>query len=157
MKARRDDSLPFVESIIRACESCNLAMVDESGLPYVVPMNFGYSEGILYFHGDPKGRKNELLKKNPKVAISFSTDHQLYHQNEEVACSYSMAYRSVLAYGEVEFIDDYEQKVEALNVIMNQYAEGSFRYSKPAVLNVKVFKVAVSTFHGKEFGKLRKT
>ncbi len=153
MKAIRNDSLEFIEDVIGKCDTCNLAMVDENNFPYVLPMNFGYRNGIIYFHGDNKGKKLEILNIHPGVAISFSADHRLYKQNEKVACSYSMAYRSVLAYGEVEFIEDYDQKVDALKIIMGQYAKGDFMFSRPAVLNVKVFKVKVEKFNGKEFGK----
>jgi len=34
-----------VERVIRECTLCNVGMVDEEGVPYVIPMNFGYEEG----------------------------------------------------------------------------------------------------------------
>jgi len=130
-----------------------MAMVDADNMPYVVPMNFGYKEGVIYFHGDPNGKKMDILRKNANVAISFSTDHQLSKQNEDVACSYSMNYRSVFAKGEVYFIEDYDKKVEALNIIMANYTEGEFSYNSPAVTNVAVFAVKVDEFTAKEFGR----
>ena len=94
------------ERIISSCDSCNVAMVDESGKPYVIPMNFGYHNHLIYLHSSQRGKKIDILKKNNSVCVSFSTDHLLRWQSEKVACSYSMKYRSVLAFGYVEFIEE---------------------------------------------------
>jgi hypothetical protein len=153
MKARVITFQPQIDDIISKCEVCNLAMVDAHNRPYVVPMNFGYKDGVIYFHSAPTGKKIDLLKKHPDVAISFSTNHKLYMQNENVACSYGMSYQGVFAFGKVEFIEDYDQKVDALNIIMKQYSERDFTYNRPAVVNVCVFIVKVDQFTGKEFGR----
>jgi uncharacterized protein len=153
MRARWIDQQAEIEDIISSCDVSSLAMVDMENNPYVVPMNFGYKDGVIYFHGDNKGRKLDILRNNPSVAISFSTDHQLRYQNEEVACSYSMSYRSVFAYGKVEFIDDYQEKVKALNIIMANYSNLDFSYNAPSVNNVCVFIVRVTKFTAKEFGR----
>ena len=153
MKAREITFQPHIDAIIGKCEVCNMAMTDNENLPYVVPMNFGYRDGVIYFHSDKKGRKLEILSVKPDVAISFSTNHKLYNQNENVACSYGMSYQSVFAYGKVEFVEDYDEKVEALNMLMKQYTDRDFTYNRPAVVNVAVFKVKVDRFTGKEFGR----
>ncbi len=153
MKARWITFLPQIEQIMEKCEVCNLAMVDSENMPYVVPMNFGYKDGVVYFHGDQHGRKMDILRANPNVAISFSTDHELAVQNEDVACSYSMKYRSVFAKGQVFFIEDYDAKIEALNIIMANYSDRTFGYNSPAVKNVCVFAVKADKFEGKEFGR----
>ena len=153
MKARVIIFQPHIESIIAKCEVCNMSMVDEDNLPYVVPMNFGYREGVIYFHAAKLGRKIGILQNKPEVAISFSTNHKLYNQNENVACSYGMSYQSVFAFGKVEFVEDYDEKVDALNIIMAQYTDREFTYNRPAVVNVAVFKVKADRFTGKEFGR----
>lgn len=127
-------------------------MVDENGFPYVVPMNFGYSAGYIYLHSSKKGRKIEILKSNPTVSLSFSTDHQIRWQNEEVACSYSMKYRSVLVFGTVEFIEDMDAKRYALSKIMEQYSNLSFTFNDPAVREVEVFKVRIEKMEGRVYG-----
>lgn len=127
-------------------------MVDETGCPYVIPMNFGYGEGVIYLHSSRSGKKIELLKQKPAVCISFSTDHQLRWQNETVACSYGMRYRSVLAYGKAEFIEDIEEKRYALTKIMAQYSGRNFTFNDPAVRDVAVFKVKVDKMDGRVYG-----
>ncbi len=141
-----------IDEIVTRADSCACAMIDTEGNPYVVLMNFGYKDGVFYFHGDPNGKKMEALKKNPLVSIMLSVDHKLVHQHEAVACSYGMFYRSVSARGTVEFIEEYEQKIDALNIIMKQYSDLKFAYNSPAVKNVAVWKVVAKELKCKEFG-----
>lgn len=141
-----------IEEIIRKCQWCHLAMSDSGGSPYVIPMNFGYSEGIIYLHGSQKGKKVDILRRNPNVCINFSTDQLLRYQSENVACSWSMKYRSVLCYGQTEFITDPDEKIKALNIIMSQYSNREFHYNPPAIKEVNVFMVNVTKFEGRAFG-----
>lgn len=141
-----------IDAIISGCQFCHVAMVDENNMPYVVPFNFGYKDGIIYLHSGQKGRKIDILNNNSNVCIAFSTDHLLHSQSEQVACSYSMHYRSVLAFGKVEFVEDTEQKVEILNIIMAHYTGKTFNYNPPALREVKTYRVNVENFTGKVFG-----
>ncbi len=141
-----------IDEIINKCEVCYVSMVDENNQPYVLPFNFGYVNGEIYLHSSRKGHKIDILKKNPAVCIAFSTDHQLRYQSEQVACSYSMKYRSVLAFGKVEFIEDMEQKIEFLNVVMSHYTHRDFKYNPPALREVCTYKVKVEKFTAKVYG-----
>jgi len=152
MKNRILTFKPELEGIIRKCQFCNLGMVDPDHLPYVIPMNFGYKEDIIYLHGSKVGRKNEVLKNNPNVCISFSTDHELRYVNEEVACSWAMKYRSVLVFGKVEFVEDDGEKADALNIIMGHYSDGEFSYSAPAVRDVQIYRVIIEKMEGRAYG-----
>lgn len=49
---------------------CFVGIVDMEGNPYVVPMNFGYEDGIIYLHSGPEGSKVEMLEHN-NVCIGF--------------------------------------------------------------------------------------
>lgn len=152
MKSRKVILKAELERIIKNCEFCNVAMVDLDGQPYVIPMNFGYNNNKIYLHSSPNGKKIDCLRKNNIVCVSFSTDHLLRWQSEKVACSYSMKYRSVLAFGKVEFVDEKEEKVEALNQIMKQYTDKEYTYSDPAVKDVFVFKVVIDKLEGRAYG-----
>ncbi|GAB4325838.1 MAG: pyridoxamine 5'-phosphate oxidase family protein [Bacteroidales bacterium] len=141
-----------IERIIAKAEVCTLSMVDTDGKPYAVPMNFGYHQGVFYLHSAPAGKKIELLKNNPVVHISLSTDHELRWQSEKVACSYSMRYRSVFAFGKAEFLEDSSEKIEALNHIMHHYTDRSFTYNQPAVNGVCVFRVKAEKLEARAYG-----
>jgi len=141
-----------IDEIIKKCEVCYVSMVDENNLPYVLPFNFGYDDGVIFLHSSKKGLKIDILKKNPSVCIAFSTDHQLRYQSEQMACSYSMKYRSVLAFGKVEFIEDPDQKIEFLNNVMSHYTDREFTYSAPSLREVCTYKVKVEKFTAKLYG-----
>ena len=38
-----------IESIIRQSDVCFVGMADTDGTPYVLPMNFGYKDGVYLF------------------------------------------------------------------------------------------------------------
>lgn len=139
MKKFKISNLLEIENIIQNAKVCSLAMISDNK-PYCVPMNFGYSDGIIYLHGAPEGKKYDSLKQNAEVCVSFYTDDSLHIVNEKVACSYSMKYKSVLAQGKIEFVNDVEEKARILNIIMRNYSgRDNFEYSKPALENVCVF------------------
>lgn len=142
----------WIESIIRKCDICYVGMADTDGTPYVIPMNFGYRDGVIYLHSAQEGRSISILERNPQVCITFSTDHALVFQHPEVACSYRMRSKSVISWGKVTYEEDFDKKVEVLNIIMKQYSDKEFKYSDPAVTNVKVWIVPIDRISCKEFG-----
>lgn len=153
MKSRTDINRDEIDSIIASCQVCCIGMVDKGNEPYVLPFNFGYSDGRLYIHSGPGGRKEEVWRSNGRVCVSFSNDYQMRIQNESVACSYSMRYRSVLVFGSIVQVLDPDEKVRILNVIMQKYTNRSdFTYSKPALSNVCVFEIVIDRMEGRVYG-----
>lgn len=152
MRRRVIDRDQELLEVIHRSEVCYVSMVAAGGVPYVVPMNFGFEENILYLHGAKTGRKIDVLKSNPLVCVAFSTDHELRYQHEQVACSWSMKYRSVLLHGRVEMIDDPDEKRHALNVVMRKYAGRNFEFSLPALREVQPFRVIVAELEGRAYG-----
>lgn len=142
----------IIDKIIRKNTICYVGLIDLDGMPYVIPMNFGYQGDVIYLHSGPDSGSVEALKKNPNICITFSEGHELIYQNEEVACSYRMKSSSVICRGKVEFEYDYDKKVEALNIIMSQYSDREFIYSEPAVNNVQIWKVVIDKMSSKVFG-----
>ncbi|MDH6305716.1 nitroimidazol reductase NimA-like FMN-containing flavoprotein (pyridoxamine 5'-phosphate oxidase superfamily) [Parabacteroides sp. PF5-5] len=142
----------IIESVIRACSVCFVGMADTDGTPYVLPMSFGYRDGVVYLHSSQEGRSISILERNPRVCITFCTDPQLTFQHPEVACSYSVRSRSVIGWGIVTYEEDPEKKRDALKVLMRQYADQNFHYNDPAVRNVKIWVVPLTEMTCKEFG-----
>lgn len=142
----------IIEALIQRNRVCYVGLIDLKGRPYVMPMNFGYKDEMIYLHSGPESGSVEALKKNPEVCITFSEGHELVYQNENVACSYRMKSSSVICRGKVIFEDDFDKKIEALNVIMAQYVDKKeFNYSEPAVKNVLIWKVKIEEVSSKVF------
>ncbi len=136
-----------IESIIHKSQVCRLGFVDE-GLPYIVPLCFGYRKNTLYFHSAKQGRKIEILRRNPQVCFEFDVDAHIH--SGETACAWGMKYRSVIGFGRASFIDDPEEKRKALDIIMTQYADGTFEYSEKALGKALVIKVEIESMTGKK-------
>jgi nitroimidazol reductase NimA-like FMN-containing flavoprotein (pyridoxamine 5'-phosphate oxidase superfamily) len=136
-----------IESIIRKSLVCRLALADD-GLPYIVPLCFGYRNNALYFHTAKKGRKIEILKRNNQVCFEFDIHPEL--KPGERACAWGMKYRSVIGYGTALLLEDPEQKRAALDIIMAHYADGPFEYSEKAFGEALVIKVEVENMTGKK-------
>jgi uncharacterized protein len=152
MKPRTNLPKEEVNQIVNACEACMVAMVDLEGNPYVLPFNFGYSDDRLFIHSGPEGKKIDIWKKNPKVCVSFSSDYKMNVRHENVACSYSMKYKSVLMHGSVLPITDLEEKARVLNIIMQKYSgRADFTYSNPALVNVAVFEIKVDRVESRAY------
>lgn len=142
-----------IEDIINQCDVCFVGITEADGTPYVFPMNFGYSNGEIILHSAPEGKHLNLLALNNKICATFCSERKLVYQHPDVACSYSMLAKSVICKGSVTFIDDLNEKMEALNITMKNYTDRSFKYSKPALINVKVWRVKVEEMTAKAFGQ----
>ena len=135
-----------IESIILKSQVCRLAMVDEAG-PYIVPLCFGFTNNTLYFHSAVEGKKLGLLRKNPRVCFELDCDTEV--RTGEKACDFSMRYKSVIGFGNAAFVEATAAKREALDIIMNHYAEGAFDYPDASIDRISVFKVEIDTMTGK--------
>lgn len=152
MKSREVTHVQTLHDTALKSVACYLAMVDDNEIPYVLPMNFGLHEGNIYLHSAQAGKKITILRKRPQVCVAFSTDHELRWQDEGVACSYGMKYRSIIAHGKVEFIEEFDEKVKALNIIMRHYTGKDFNYNNPSIHEVLVWRVVVEKWEGRNYG-----
>lgn len=152
MKTLKIENKEELIQCIVSCDICFLSAADENLNPYVLPMNFGYHDGCLYLHSAQEGEIIEVLKKNNKVCIAFNNGTKLLAQHPDVACSYRMASRSVIVRGRVFFEEDFNKKVQALDILMKNYVSNKqFKYSDPAVKNVKIWRVEIVSMTGKQF------
>ena len=141
-----------IEAIIRKCPYCMVGITDLQGNPYVIPMNFAYRDGVIYLHSGPDGGKPEMVKQHPQVCITFCEGHELVYMHRQMACSYSMKSRSVICRGKVHFVEDMEEKRHILDLVMRHYVDYEFKYSEPAVRNVRIWEVKVEKMTCKSFG-----
>ncbi len=138
----RDD----IDRIIGRAQVCRLAMVD-GDVPYIVPLNFGYSGDTLYFHSAREGRKIDVLARGGKVCFEIDGGHELVTSSEP--CNWSMRFESVIGYGAVSFIDQPEQKLQALECIMAQYSPEPFSFPEESVARIAVFALQIESMTAK--------
>ncbi|MCX7711100.1 MAG: pyridoxamine 5'-phosphate oxidase family protein [Clostridia bacterium] len=120
--------------------------------PYAVTLSYGYDKTnhALYFHTGPSGLKIDFLKSNPNVCVTVLED-QGYIMNE---CAH--AYRSVILFGNISFVEDLDEKIACMKVILNHLEEnpGIFeeRISKSAegLKHTAMLKLDISEVSGKK-------
>ncbi|HUO61528.1 MAG TPA: pyridoxamine 5'-phosphate oxidase family protein [Candidatus Acidoferrales bacterium] len=96
----------------------------DGGEPYVVPLNFGIlttSPLTLVFHCAAKGRKLDMMARNPRVCFEADIPGQLKDAGA-MACRWGMTFRSVIGYGTLESISDENEKRCALEALMAKYS-----------------------------------
>lgn len=135
-----------IESIIKQSLVCRLALTGGE-YPYVVPLNFGYRDNVLYFHTGHKGKKVELLKKNRNVCFEFDTHHEVMVSDSP--CGWGMSYRSVVGFGRASFVHDPESKKKALDIIMAHYGGSASGYPETNLEKTLIIKVAIETMTGR--------
>ena len=139
------------EEIIHEADVCYVGMTD-GDQPYVLPFNFAYRDQTLYLHSDNVGYKLDLWKKNPKVCVNFNTGNELFYRNKEVGCSWGMKYKSVNLIGEIDYVEDYDEKYQVMKDFMLKYAGEDYEFSEPSIKNVKIMKIKVISMTGKKTG-----
>jgi nitroimidazol reductase NimA-like FMN-containing flavoprotein (pyridoxamine 5'-phosphate oxidase superfamily) len=97
-----------------------VAMITPDGEPYSVPLSMARTdERTLYFHCAANGKKAECLAANPKVwlsAVSRSTPTVGPRDG-----SFSLQYKSAMAKGVAEKVENDEEKIEALRAISSRF------------------------------------
>lgn len=147
-KEIKDKSI--IEEILNTSEICRIGMVDD-GLAYIVPVNFGYSNGVIFIHSAPNGRKMELLKRNNRV--SFEIEYMSDVVKKDVPCEWTAKYRSVMGLGSVEMITEYERKKTGMDIIMRKYGfKGDIVYDEASLSRMVILELKIHSVQGKQSG-----
>jgi len=133
--------------IINRAQICRMAMCDGDS-PYIVPVCFGFKDNQIYIHSSSRGKKIDLLNKNNSVCVEFDIDDEMVKTKK--ACKWGFKYKSVIGYGTAHFIYDYDQKIEALDIIMNHYAKGHYTYERSQVEGCLIIRIDLKKLTGKQ-------
>lgn len=147
-KEIKDNSL--IKEILEKSEICRLGMVDNDEA-YIVPVNYGYEDGVIYIHSAPEGRKIELIKRNNRV--SFEIEYSGEVIKSEIPCRWTTRYRSVMGTGTIVIENDTESKKKRLDVIMHKYGAGpDLIYNDADLLKMVILKLKIESISGKQSG-----
>lgn len=150
-KDREVTDLQQIERIIAGSKVCHVAMADQ-GMPYLVPMNFGYEmkgrELTLYFHCAKEGRKLDILKKNDNVCFELCIEGEPVYV-KETPCYSGFYYQSVIGNGKMEIVSDLREKCKGLSLLLKQAAGAEAAFEKEQADTVCVLKIVSRDFTGK--------
>ena len=138
-----------IEEIIKKALICRLGLSDGEN-PYIVPLSFGYKDKTLYFHSAAKGKKINIIRKNPRVCFEIDINSEII--KAEDACKWSMRYQSVIGYGKAVLLQNTDEKREALKVIMSQYSDRQYHFIDKEIQKLAVIKLEIEDMTGKQSG-----
>lgn len=149
-KDREVNDYEEIKKILDLCKTASVAMIDDN-TPYVVPLSYGYemreNQLILYFHCAKEGRKIDILNKNKSVCFTIFDEGKPLHT--ECPCNSGYYYSSIIGFGKVKFIEDTEEKEQALTKMFIQQTGKNVTFTKEQVDTVCVFKIISDDFTGK--------
>jgi nitroimidazol reductase NimA-like FMN-containing flavoprotein (pyridoxamine 5'-phosphate oxidase superfamily) len=172
MKLIKKLEIQFKQNIINFLNSQavgRLASIDINGFPQVIPMNFVYvqaekfrdnccilKEDSIYMHSYRFGEKIDNIRRNSTTG--FETDQHLaflpsYYFHPYDASQADTLYISVVIKGHSYIVEDNEEKVLALNSLMEKYQkEGNYEKLNSkmhSVQEVTVIKLIPHNMKGK--------
>ena len=150
---RYDREVTDFEEIVEIISRCDVIRIgfSEDGIPYIVPLNFAYEANdgqiTFFFHSAAKGKKIDIIKKNPYVCFELDRFKII---SDKIPCKWSAEYESIIGYGKIHFIDHYDEKKSAMDLIMKRYGfEGNCEYSPEVFSRTVLYKLSVNKITGK--------
>ncbi|HIU24986.1 MAG TPA: pyridoxamine 5'-phosphate oxidase family protein [Candidatus Copromorpha excrementigallinarum] len=107
----REMNRDFALYVADKCEYATMAMTDEKGLPYCVPVTIVRKGEYIYFHSAKEGRKIDILRENPSVCISCVGD--TYRTPDR----FTTEFESAIIFGEAYEVTEDGEKTEALRLL----------------------------------------
>jgi nitroimidazol reductase NimA-like FMN-containing flavoprotein (pyridoxamine 5'-phosphate oxidase superfamily) len=144
-----------IERILQNQQVGRLATVDSEGYPYIVPVNYVWYQGAIYFHSAPAGEKLENLQRDKRVG--FCVDIPLAYLDtgfdpQAPPCMVTQFYQSIVIRGRAEIVTEMEEKLRALNALMASHEQGdsaAIEASMPAVALCVVVAIRVESLTAK--------
>ena len=121
-----------------------------NGNPYIVPMNFCYSQDVIYLHSHKDGLKMQEIRKTPRVCFEVDEGEMIAGENP---CDYSWEYTSVIAYGKARVVEEKHERLKALRLISDKYSPGKGRLITKELIakfgHLSLVKIEVDEMTGK--------
>ena len=117
---RKNQQLSPQESrnILEQASSGVLALSGTDDTPYAVPISFVLYEDTLYFHCAADGYKIDCIRNNPRASFCVIAQDQLLPEK------FTTCFRSVIAFGRMEMVENPQEKQKALHLLCDKYAAG---------------------------------
>lgn len=123
-----------------------LAVIDEDGRPYGVPLNYVYFNDAVYIHCALQGKKLSAIEANPQACFTVVGNTQV------LSDQFATNYESVIVFGSASVVDAAE-KEKALEAIIQRYSadflEAGHAYIEKFRAATQVVKISVELITGK--------
>ncbi|MFJ8236026.1 pyridoxamine 5'-phosphate oxidase family protein [Ureibacillus sp. NPDC094379] len=112
-----------IDQFLSQARTGNLGLTDGE-FPYVVPLNFLWMNGAIYFHGAAHGRKIDLIHSNPNCCFTVAED--VGTMVSPIPAKTDTAYMSVMLFGVLETVSDLIEATEAMQGMLDKYVPGYY-------------------------------
>lgn len=114
-RSDRAQSLEFAQALIDRCTYGVVAISTGEDTPYCLPLSLVRVDNRLYFHCAKQGRKLDLLRRNPKVCVTFvGTSEPAYVESNNTFTDY---FQSAMVTGTASEVLEDDEKIEALRAL----------------------------------------
>ena len=148
---RKRQALPpeACRAILEGGTSGVLALAEEGGYPYAVPLSYVYDGERLYFHCARAGHKLELIRRDGRASFC------VIGQDQVVPAEYTTYFRSVIAFGTVRVLEEDADKRAAIGKLAAKYAPGDDPARRDAAIHQEwdalcLLEMTVEHLSGKE-------
>ena len=125
------------------------------GQPFINPTTFWYDaeRHAIFFHSNIVGRVRANAGQNEHVCFETSAFGKLLPSN--VALEFSLQYESVVAFGDVQVVEDFAEKRQALYALIAKYfpAMAAGREFRPItdeeLKRTSVYQIVIESWSGK--------
>lgn len=119
-KESREMDSKWALEIMRKAPYITVSFTRADGTAYGVPLSLACtSDDLWYFHCAPEGDKLEAIAVHPEVCLSAVTKCQPTVGPKDG--SFTLQYRSAIAFGKAEIVTDTEEKIQALRAISQRF------------------------------------
>ena len=106
------------ERILGRCTSGVLALTGDGGYPYAVPLSYVYADGAIIFHSAVEGHKVDAIRRDSRCSFC------VIEQDEIKPAEFTTYFRSVIAFGRIQILEDDNEKEQALRLLGSRYSPG---------------------------------
>lgn len=156
-KEIKDEAI--IIDLLNTCHVGRLGTIGKDGYPMVKPLNFAYNAcpdldsgtGKIYFHTAKVGEKIEDIIRDNRVC--FEVDLPIgYVKAKNNPCQADYLFRSVIIKGRAKIVEDRDEKLFALNCLMEKHQPGGGYgdYTEDKLKKVGIVRIDIEEMWGKE-------
>lgn len=133
----------MIDEVLSNSEYGTLSLCNDNK-PYILPLNFVMANDEIYFHGAKKGKKIDLIKENSNASFNVVETYSLlpsyFSTDDGKACPATHLYKSIVVEGNIEFVENYDEKANALESLMKKLQ----KEGKYIPLNDEIYRKAIN-------------
>lgn len=145
--------------VMRKAPYITVSLTRPDGTAYGVPLSLASADGeVWYFHCALDGDKLDAIAVHPEVCLSAVTQCKPTVGPKDG--SFTLQYRSAIAFGRAELVTDEDEKIQALRIISERFLPGHMNAFEEAVTRslhrtavVRITLVSAPTGKRKQYDK----